>query len=96
LDDTIRRLRAYQAAGADVLYTPGLFHADDIAAVVRSIERPLNVLMGFAGVRLGLATLTGIGLSAAVQVEPGGAPAGTATLLRRKDCPVGAMVCVTA
>jgi 2-methylisocitrate lyase-like PEP mutase family enzyme len=62
LDDTIRRLRAYQAAGADVLYAPGLFRADDIATVVGSVERPLNVLMGLAGVRLDLATLAGLGV----------------------------------
>ena len=44
LDDTIARLRAYQEAGADVLYAPGLTAAADIRRVVESIERPLNVL----------------------------------------------------
>ena len=40
LADTIRRLQAYQEAGADVLYAPGLTTRDDIAAVVRpSIAR---------------------------------------------------------
>jgi 2-methylisocitrate lyase-like PEP mutase family enzyme len=62
LDDTIRRLRAYQAAGADVLYAPGLLRADDIATVVRSVERPVNVLMGLAGVRLDVPTLAGLGV----------------------------------
>lgn len=44
LDDTIARLRAYQEAGADVLYAPGLTATEDIRRVVESIERPLNVL----------------------------------------------------
>jgi 2-methylisocitrate lyase-like PEP mutase family enzyme len=44
LDDTIARLRAYEAAGADVLYAPGLRDAEEIAAVRAAIELPLNVL----------------------------------------------------
>ena len=44
LDDTIARLRAYEAAGADVLYAPGLANVEEIAAVVAAVERPLNVL----------------------------------------------------
>ena len=45
LDDTIARLRAYQEAGADVLYAPGLSDARDIARVVESVDRPVNVLV---------------------------------------------------
>ena len=48
LKDTITRLQAFQAAGADVLYAPGLTKLDDIRAVVSSVERPVNVLT-FAG-----------------------------------------------
>ena len=44
LSDTIGRLRAYQDAGADVLYAPGLQTMADIRAVVDSLERPVNVL----------------------------------------------------
>ena len=44
LADTIRRLQAYQEAGADVLYAPGLTSLDDIRAVVSSVDRPVNVL----------------------------------------------------
>ena len=44
LADTIRRLQAYQEAGADVLYAPGLTSLADIAAVVTSVDRPVNVL----------------------------------------------------
>jgi 2-methylisocitrate lyase-like PEP mutase family enzyme len=45
LDDTVGRLLAYQEAGADVLFAPGLRDLDEIRAVVRSVDRPLNVLL---------------------------------------------------
>jgi 2-methylisocitrate lyase-like PEP mutase family enzyme len=44
LGDTIARLQAYQEAGADVLYAPGLTKLEDIRSVVSSVERPVNVL----------------------------------------------------
>ena len=44
LDDTIARLQAYQEAGADVLYAPGLTELDDIRHVVEAVDRPVNVL----------------------------------------------------
>jgi len=44
LDDTIERLRAYEEAGADVLYAPGLATADEIRAVCSSLSKPVNVL----------------------------------------------------
>ncbi len=44
LDDTIARLQAYERAGADVLYAPGLSSAADIGRVVQSLQRPVNVL----------------------------------------------------
>ena len=62
LNDTIKRLQAYQEAGADVLYAPGLATKEDIVAVVGSLDRPVNVLMGLAGVRLNLAELSEIGV----------------------------------
>src|SRR4029079_19599040 len=52
LDDTIKRLQAYQEAGADVLYAPGLRTREDIRSVVESVDRPLNVIMGLQGVQL--------------------------------------------
>ena len=61
LDDTIERLQAYQEAGADVLYAPGVKNRDDLAAIVGSLDRPVNVVMGLQGARLSLATLTEIG-----------------------------------
>ena len=62
LKDTIKRLQAYQEAGADVLYAPGLATKEDIAAVVSSVDRPVNALMGLQGVRLSLDELSAIGV----------------------------------
>ncbi|MBI1760566.1 MAG: isocitrate lyase/phosphoenolpyruvate mutase family protein [Acidobacteria bacterium] len=62
LKDTINRLQAYQAAGADVLFAPGLTKKEDIAAVVSSVDRPVNVVMGLQGVQLGLAELSALGV----------------------------------
>ncbi|MBV9291851.1 MAG: isocitrate lyase/phosphoenolpyruvate mutase family protein, partial [Frankiales bacterium] len=45
LADAISRLQAYAAAGADVLFAPGLRSADDIRAVVSSVDKPVNVLV---------------------------------------------------
>jgi 2-methylisocitrate lyase-like PEP mutase family enzyme len=44
LADTIARLQAYQEAGADVLYAPGLSSTEDIRQIVSSVARPVNVL----------------------------------------------------
>lgn len=44
LADTIRRLQAFQEAGADVLFAPGLRTLEDIRAVVSSVDRPVNVI----------------------------------------------------
>ena len=62
LRDTIKRLQAYQEAGADVLYAPGLASKDDIAAVVSSVDRPVNVVMGLEGVHLSLTELAALGV----------------------------------
>ncbi len=44
LDDTIRRLQAYEAAGADVLYAPGLRNLESVRKVCQSVRKPVNVL----------------------------------------------------
>jgi 2-methylisocitrate lyase-like PEP mutase family enzyme len=62
LKDTIARLQAYQEAGADVLYAPGLTRADEIAAVVSSVNRPVNVLAGSLDSRLSLVALSKLGV----------------------------------
>ena len=70
LKDTIKRLQAYQEAGADVLYAPGLVTKADIAAVVSSVDRPVNVIIGVQGMRLSLADLSELGVR---RVSVGGA-----------------------
>lgn len=62
LADTIARLQAYQEAGADVLYAPALAKREDIATVLREIDRPLNVLFGVPGMRLGIDELLDLGV----------------------------------
>ena len=62
IKDTIARLQAYQEAGADVLYAPGLATKDDIAAILSSVDRPVNVVMGLQGVQLTLAELSSMGV----------------------------------
>jgi 2-methylisocitrate lyase-like PEP mutase family enzyme len=49
LDDTIRRLQAFAATGADVLYAPGIIRAEDIRDLCASVGKPVNVLMGIKG-----------------------------------------------
>jgi 2-methylisocitrate lyase-like PEP mutase family enzyme len=49
LDDTIRRLQAFEKAGAAVLYAPGLTQPEDIRTVCASVTKPVNVLMGLKG-----------------------------------------------
>lgn len=62
LQDTIQRLQAYQDAGADVLYAPGLRTREEITAVVSALDRPVNVLMGSADVRFSVAELSDMGV----------------------------------
>jgi len=44
LDDTIRRLQAFEQAGADVLYAPGLTEISQVRAICEAVSRPVNVL----------------------------------------------------
>lgn len=62
LDDTIRRLQAFQAAGADVLYAPGLSDLDQIRTLCASLERPVNVVMGLPGASFTLQQLAEAGV----------------------------------
>ena len=63
LPDTIRRLEAFAAAGADVLYAPGLTTREAIASVVRAVApRPVNVVMGLAGPTFSLPELADLGV----------------------------------
>ena len=63
LTDTIRRLEAFAAAGADVLYAPGLTTRDAINSVVRAVApKPVNVVMGLSGATFSLAELGDLGV----------------------------------
>jgi 2-methylisocitrate lyase-like PEP mutase family enzyme len=70
LDDTIKRLQAFEKAGADVLYAPGLRDLATIRAVVKSVSKPVNVLMGTADPTITLAQLAEAG---AKRISVGGA-----------------------
>jgi 2-methylisocitrate lyase-like PEP mutase family enzyme len=52
LEDTIRRLQAFEAAGAEVLFAPGITRPEDIRAVCASVGKPVNHLIGFKGAPL--------------------------------------------
>lgn len=62
LKDTIARLQAYQEAGADVLYAPGLTRKEQIAAIIREVDRPVNVLVGMPGLDLSVDELSRLGV----------------------------------
>jgi 2-methylisocitrate lyase-like PEP mutase family enzyme len=62
LDDTIKRLQAFERAGADVLYAPGLRSLDEIRTVVSAVSKPVNVVMGFADPSITLEQLGDIGV----------------------------------
>jgi 2-methylisocitrate lyase-like PEP mutase family enzyme len=62
LDDTIKRLQAFEAAGADVLYAPGLRDLATIRAVVSAVRRPVNVVMSHIDPALTAAELAAAGV----------------------------------
>jgi 2-methylisocitrate lyase-like PEP mutase family enzyme len=65
LADVIRRLQAYQEAGADVLAAPGLPTRDDLETLVRAVDRPVAVFVGISDWQPDLAVLTEIGVKRA-------------------------------
>jgi 2-methylisocitrate lyase-like PEP mutase family enzyme len=87
LADTITRLQAYQAAGADVLYAPGLTRLADIRHVVTALDRPVNVL-ALAGApsvgELAEAGVSRVSVGGAFAFAALGALADAATELRDK------------
>lgn len=68
LGDTIARLQAYQEAGADVLYAPGLVELDDIRRVAAAVDQPVNVL-----IRPGMATVAELADTGVARISVGGA-----------------------
>lgn len=69
LDDTIRRLQAFEAAGADVLYAPGLKSIDQLRTITDSVEKPFNVLASF----LAGTNVTELSNAGATRISLGGA-----------------------
>jgi len=69
LDDTIRRLQAFERAGADVLYAPGLKTLTQVRSVCESVGKPVNVL----GTMVDGATLEGLAEAGAKRISVGGA-----------------------
>jgi 2-methylisocitrate lyase-like PEP mutase family enzyme len=70
LVDTIRRLQAYEAAGADVLYAPGLRTLDEVRQVIAAVKRPLNVVSGWLEPQITVAQLADAGVK---RISVGGA-----------------------
>lgn len=70
LDDTIRRLQAFEAAGADVLYAPGVHDLPTIRTVVSALKKPFNLVMGFADPTLTVDQLSAAGVK---RISVGGA-----------------------
>ena len=62
LDDTINRLRAYEQAGADVLFAPGLPDLAAIKAVCDAVSRPVNFMVGIKGKSFSVAELEQAGV----------------------------------
>lgn len=62
IDGVIKRLQAFEAAGADVLYAPGLVDPDTIRLMCSSLTKPINVLIGFRAITLGLEDLQALGV----------------------------------
>lgn len=68
--DTIRRLQAFEAAGADVLYAPGLRNLKEVREIVNTVNRPVNVVTGWLDPDITLAQLSEAG---AKRISVGGA-----------------------
>ena len=62
LDDTIRRLQAFEAVGANALYAPGLTRPEDIRTVCAAVSKPVNVVMGLKTASLSVADLAALGV----------------------------------
>lgn len=62
LDETISRLRAFEEAGADVLFAPGLPDLDSVRAVCAAVSRPFNFMVGIKGKSFSVAELAEAGV----------------------------------
>lgn len=62
LDDTIRRLQAFEQAGADVLFAPALPDLDAVRAVCAAVSKPVNFMVGIVGKSFSVAELEAAGV----------------------------------
>lgn len=62
LDDTIRRLQAFEKAGADVLFAPGLPDLESVRAVCAAVSKPVNFMAGIKGRSFSVAELEAAGV----------------------------------
>jgi 2-methylisocitrate lyase-like PEP mutase family enzyme len=62
LDDTIRRLQAYEKAGADVLFAPGLPDVAAVRAVCTAVSKPVNFMVGIKGKSFSVSELAAAGV----------------------------------
>lgn len=62
LDETIRRIQAYERAGADVLFAPGLPDLDSVRTVCESVSKPFNFMAGIKGKSFSVSELTAAGV----------------------------------
>lgn len=69
LDDTIRRLQAFETAGADVLYAPGLKDIATIKTVVSAVSKPVNIVMSHADTSI---TVDDLAAAGAKRISVGG------------------------
>ncbi|MBA8833366.1 2-methylisocitrate lyase-like PEP mutase family enzyme [Rhizobium leguminosarum] len=84
LDDTIRRLQAFSAVAADVLYGPGLPDIEAIRTVCAAVDKPVNVVMGLRGQSYSVAELSAAGVRR-VSVGGSSARAALGALLRAAE-----------
>jgi 2-methylisocitrate lyase-like PEP mutase family enzyme len=62
LEETIRRLQAFENAGADVLFAPGLPDLDAVRAVCAAVSKPVNFMVGIMGKSFSVAELAAAGV----------------------------------
>lgn len=62
IDEVIKRLQAYEKAGADVLFAPGLDNLDAIRDVCSAVGKPVNVIMSTPGLTFGVKDLADVGV----------------------------------
>jgi 2-methylisocitrate lyase-like PEP mutase family enzyme len=62
LGESVRRLKAYEAAGADVAYAPGVTKEDEVRAIIGAVKIPVNVLGGLGGISNDIPALEKLGV----------------------------------